>query len=486
MRPIEDIEKLVKKLRYQSSEERRQKIFDNAAAVLDDKQKSAEPQPNIWRIIMRSRITKFAVAAVIIIGVLIGINQFGGSIDGTTTVYAMSDVPELMYTARTIHMRGVIYNPDTKNPGQFIPADAEILIDLENERWRNKAVGMIKDQDGTQILQTESIFDGGEVELNLNHNKKTASYSKVGEYDRKRNCQQAVNTIMYFTCSNTEMLDMYKVVGQEKIDGHMYEIWELVIDNPDPMAMSGKMQSWLSPETGDIAQVLIWMRDDDNEWFKAGEITTLDFNIEVSNEDFQMSAPSGYEYINTIDTANENVFAGVSCGTGEFILEGHLLLAMKDGSMIACWSARKYQGDISQGDYFTNLEFGGKFPQLPCVVEALKASANGHEAIYEGYYLGYTQRNGRFYVWGIYITTDPIESPLRQILPYEILYKTDGKKDASCRLNKTVDMPIENAGDFDDFVLGAMRQLSDDSTAPEYLTYQAVQELSEQIKSSIE
>jgi hypothetical protein len=81
MRPTEDIEKLVKKLRYQSSEERRQKIFDNAAAVLDDKQKSAETQPNIWRIIMQSKMTKFAAAAVIIIGVLIGINQFGGSVD---------------------------------------------------------------------------------------------------------------------------------------------------------------------------------------------------------------------------------------------------------------------------------------------------------------------------------------------------------------------------------------------------------------------
>jgi hypothetical protein len=36
-------------------------------------------QPDIWRIIMKSKITKLAAAAVIIIAVLIGINQFGGS-----------------------------------------------------------------------------------------------------------------------------------------------------------------------------------------------------------------------------------------------------------------------------------------------------------------------------------------------------------------------------------------------------------------------
>ena len=83
MRPAKNIEKLVKKLRYQSSDERRKRIFDNVAAVLDDKQKRnpAIIRPNIWRIIMKSRITKFATAAVIIIAVLVGINQFGGSVD---------------------------------------------------------------------------------------------------------------------------------------------------------------------------------------------------------------------------------------------------------------------------------------------------------------------------------------------------------------------------------------------------------------------
>ena len=36
---------------------------------------------NTWRIIMKSKITKLSVSAVIIIAVVIGINQFGGSID---------------------------------------------------------------------------------------------------------------------------------------------------------------------------------------------------------------------------------------------------------------------------------------------------------------------------------------------------------------------------------------------------------------------
>ncbi len=43
--------------------------------------------PHIWRIIMKSRITKIAAAAVIIIAVLIGINQFGGPVGGGSVAF---------------------------------------------------------------------------------------------------------------------------------------------------------------------------------------------------------------------------------------------------------------------------------------------------------------------------------------------------------------------------------------------------------------
>lgn len=96
MKPAENIEKLVKKLRYQSSDERRKRIFDNVATVLDDKQKRkpAIIRPNVWRIIMKTRITKLAAAAVIIIAVFLAINEFGVSIDGTSV--ALAQVREAM------------------------------------------------------------------------------------------------------------------------------------------------------------------------------------------------------------------------------------------------------------------------------------------------------------------------------------------------------------------------------------------------------
>jgi len=59
----------------------------------------------MWRIIMKSRITKLAVAAVIVIAVLIGINQFGGSIDGSSIVWA--DVQKALGQVNWMHF---VYN----------------------------------------------------------------------------------------------------------------------------------------------------------------------------------------------------------------------------------------------------------------------------------------------------------------------------------------------------------------------------------------
>ena len=45
-------------------------------------------QQNIWRIIMKSKMTKFAAAAVVIISVFISIHYLGGSVDGTNVAWA--------------------------------------------------------------------------------------------------------------------------------------------------------------------------------------------------------------------------------------------------------------------------------------------------------------------------------------------------------------------------------------------------------------
>ena len=95
MRPADNMEKLIKKLRYKASAETHERVLGNVLQALgkSEKDKSGEMAPNIWRTIMRSPITKLAAAAAIIVVALVGIHQLGG---GTV---AFADVIEPILNA---------------------------------------------------------------------------------------------------------------------------------------------------------------------------------------------------------------------------------------------------------------------------------------------------------------------------------------------------------------------------------------------------
>jgi outer membrane lipoprotein-sorting protein len=81
MTPEEKIERLIKKINVTPRVQTHDKTLNDALAAQEKwkKEQSANFQPNIWRIIMKNKMTKFAAAAVTIIAVLIGIIQFGNS-----------------------------------------------------------------------------------------------------------------------------------------------------------------------------------------------------------------------------------------------------------------------------------------------------------------------------------------------------------------------------------------------------------------------
>jgi len=93
MKPADKIKELISKSDVQTTSETDKRILGGALEHLEKlkQKKSAETQPNIWRIIMKNRIPKLAAAAVIIAGILLGINFLGGP--GMTSV-AWAEVVE--------------------------------------------------------------------------------------------------------------------------------------------------------------------------------------------------------------------------------------------------------------------------------------------------------------------------------------------------------------------------------------------------------
>ena len=102
-----DMEEAIKKnLNFTASAEMRERILIDVMNAQEEstKTKSALAGPNIRSIIMKSPITKLTAAAVIVIAMLIVINYFGGSIDGTSAVYAAAI--KALQNVNTVHISG--------------------------------------------------------------------------------------------------------------------------------------------------------------------------------------------------------------------------------------------------------------------------------------------------------------------------------------------------------------------------------------------
>ncbi len=103
MKNEENIKNLIKKLNDTTSSEMDKRTLNDVFSVLDEsKNKSPATGQNIWRKIMKTKITKLAVAAVIIIGIFLGLHLIGIPIDGASVAWA--DVVKSIAKADYVHV----------------------------------------------------------------------------------------------------------------------------------------------------------------------------------------------------------------------------------------------------------------------------------------------------------------------------------------------------------------------------------------------
>jgi hypothetical protein len=180
MRPADnanDIEKLIKKLRYNGSAETHNRILGNIMQALDavEKEEPSASTQNIWRTIMKSKITKIAAAAVIVIAVVLCIHQFGKPLVTGTPTFAQVIQP--IFNAKTATLT-IIIGQEGKGP--------EIHDMIMGSRIR-RTLSNIEDLVAIIDLQTGRI-------LQLTPSKKEAIYIDLKDWpsipnymDRLRN-----------------------------------------------------------------------------------------------------------------------------------------------------------------------------------------------------------------------------------------------------------------------------------------------------------
>ncbi len=139
MKPSNKIEKLIKDVNIQTNTKTDEAVLDDVlnAFVKSKKIHSAEDQPKIrriirdelkiWRIIMKSRITKLAVAAVIVVAVIIAMQPYGVSIESV----AWGELIKSVEQSHEEYMKELQLATEEKD-GEKI----EFYADLLSEFWQ--------------------------------------------------------------------------------------------------------------------------------------------------------------------------------------------------------------------------------------------------------------------------------------------------------------------------------------------------------------
>ncbi|MHC4131100.1 MAG: hypothetical protein ACYSR3_03755 [Planctomycetota bacterium] len=129
MKPLKDIKKIVTKFNVKPRPEMRSNILDEALEIQKNKQSTSDAY--IWRIIMKSKITRFTAAAasiIIVTGIVL-------SILGTGTP-TFAQVIEPILNARTVAFDPVIHDivKDSLIRRTFSNMETILIIDLENSK----------------------------------------------------------------------------------------------------------------------------------------------------------------------------------------------------------------------------------------------------------------------------------------------------------------------------------------------------------------
>ncbi len=146
MKPVERIEKLIKERRYKASAETYDKTLGSFLQAVDDhlKHKAAPNELKLWRKIMKSRITKLATAAIILITSYVVLYQSGGSID----------VASISFAQVTENMRQM---PWLHGVAKVKQAAGTEMVDIRFEAWLSfeRQLSAVKDRNGKVMFQDD-------------------------------------------------------------------------------------------------------------------------------------------------------------------------------------------------------------------------------------------------------------------------------------------------------------------------------------------
>jgi outer membrane lipoprotein-sorting protein len=266
MNSAEKLKKLINKSEVQTSSQMDKRILGDAFKRMDELREDSQAGTgvNVWRIIMKTKITKIAAAAVIIVAVLIAIHQLAGN--GASAVYA--SVVEQLHNARTmtyslITQTNIEDAPTVrvdmafKEPGYMRITTADGYLTAID--WaRNK---------GISILPPRKQF----IEFEATSYRHDPAQDPFAVIENLRTLPSRADAEL----------------GEKEIDGRLLQGFRVIEE--------GVINTiWVDPGTGELARVVMEFPEAPG---MSVIMTDFQFNIELDDSLFSLTPPEGFERV---------------------------------------------------------------------------------------------------------------------------------------------------------------------------------------------
>jgi len=495
MKPVAKLENKIKKIDVIPDVDRdRKTLADMLSAQAEARNIDRNHlRPSAWRLIMKNPMIKLSMAAIIATVVLMVL--FLSPLD--TPAYGLVQAIEKLKDVQTLYVRStqVLYNEDDPNDSDFKTATLipkECWLDVPNLRkaftgWEN-----LRMRDGTGTKKKTRI-EGvhlADIALDIRHGIKTARFNKFSPVMRRLEMRGSVERHLAIDRAN---LDRFTAIGQETIDQEDYDIWQWQgarLHDPNSLR---KIQYWVSRSTGYLGKAFYWHKDIAHSHWQLGYYTDeIKINQPLDESVFDLTVPEGYRQ----RPPREDAMLGEGLGMGWYTMGGArvcnaISFTLDDDTIIVAWHSDElaYDRYKDQSTLFEDLKPGGDLPKLPMVISGIKTISiepyTGPELRYTGFHLAHTKKDKWFYEWAFYVPhSDPIPKGTQHVV-YRQLCDFNLDKAQESRVGNPLHKNWIESSEFDEFVVAAMAELSDDGKAPEHVSYENLMRLVRKARESM-
>ena len=265
MKSAKDIEQSIKQLTVESGDRIHNRILNKLLIALDKAKRNSTVEPtNIWRTIMRSRVTKIAVAAAIIIAILTATHFWGNPMESM----AWADIVQPILTARTVVFNVVMSEAE----------DAPVMkvMNMGTQQVRTELLSP-----DVKTVQVIAIIDYNALRmLQLIPEKKTATFIDLKDLPEKsENILKEMRNIIADLQNDPDV--SVEALGEKEMDDRVAKGFRAT--GPD-----GEVTVWADSKTTLPIRV-------EQTWRQMQFVcTNFQFDVELDESLFSMEIPEGY------------------------------------------------------------------------------------------------------------------------------------------------------------------------------------------------